>query len=61
MTLDDAMAQLLSIFVSAVGLIVARLIARYLPEDPDPIPRRRRSRPDPDQPAADTAQAGDEH
>jgi hypothetical protein len=39
MTMDDVAAQLLSILVSAFGLVIFRLIARYLPEDPPPVPR----------------------
>ncbi|MGW3275488.1 hypothetical protein ACWDFH_29070 [Streptomyces kronopolitis] len=39
MTMSDVAAQVLSIFVSAIGLIVFRLIAKYLPEDPPPAPR----------------------
>lgn len=42
MTLSDVAAQMVSIFVSALGLVIFRLIARYLPEDPDPVPRPRR-------------------
>lgn len=40
MTMSDVAAQVLSIFVSAIGLIVFRLIAKYLPEDAPPAPRR---------------------
>lgn len=39
MTMSDVAAQMLSIFVSAIGLVIFRLIARYLPEDPPPVPR----------------------
>ncbi|MET8342412.1 hypothetical protein OIU91_17030 [Streptomyces sp. NBC_01456] len=39
MTMSDVAAQMLSIFVSAIGLIIFRLIAKYLPEDPPPAPR----------------------
>ncbi|MFV0135448.1 hypothetical protein ACLGIH_19890 [Streptomyces sp. HMX87] len=42
MTMSDVAAQIVSIFVSALGLVIFRLIAKYLPEDPDPIPRPRR-------------------
>jgi len=45
MTMSDVAAQLLSIFVSALGLVIFRLIARYLPEDPEQVPRSRRRRP----------------
>ena len=45
MTMSDVAAQLLSIFVSALGLVIFRLIARYLPEEPDEAPRSRRRRP----------------
>lgn len=44
MNLSDVAAQLLSIFVSAIGLVIFRLIARYLPEDPEPVTRPRRKR-----------------
>ncbi|UXX94052.1 hypothetical protein N7U49_21850 [Streptomyces sp. AD2-2] len=39
MTMSDVAAQVLSIFVSAIGLAIFRLIAKYLPEDPPPVPR----------------------
>ncbi|MGW1261140.1 hypothetical protein ACWD7Y_04165 [Streptomyces drozdowiczii] len=39
MTMSDVAAQLLSILVSAFGLVLFRLIAKYLPEDPPPVPR----------------------
>jgi hypothetical protein len=42
MTVSDVAAQIVSIFVSALGLVIFRLIAKYLPEDPDPVPRPRR-------------------
>lgn len=42
MTMSDVAAQIVSIFVSALGLVIFRLIAKYLPEDPDPVPRPRR-------------------
>lgn len=44
MTISDVAAQVVSIFISALGLVVFRLIAKYLPEDPDPVPRPRRRR-----------------
>ncbi|MFE4527059.1 hypothetical protein ACFRMO_07660 [Streptomyces anulatus] len=45
MTMSDVAAQIVSIFVSALGLVIFRLIAKYLPEDPDPVPRTRRRHP----------------
>ncbi|WP_274032467.1 hypothetical protein [Streptomyces sp. MMBL 11-1] len=45
MTMSDVAAQIVSIFVSALGLVIFRLIAKYLPEDPDPVPRPRRRHP----------------
>jgi len=39
MNVSDVVAQIVSIFISALGLIVFRLIARFLPEDPAPVPR----------------------
>ncbi|MEV6310036.1 hypothetical protein AB0M10_15725 [Streptomyces sp. NPDC051840] len=39
MTMSDVAAQMLSILVSAAGLVIFRLIAKYLPEDPPPVPR----------------------
>lgn len=48
MTMSDVAAQLASIFVSAIGLVIFRLIARYLPEDPKPVPRPRRENTDGD-------------
>ncbi|MFE5853245.1 hypothetical protein ACFQ61_08485 [Streptomyces sp. NPDC056500] len=45
MTMSDVAAQMLSILVSAVGLVIFRLIAKYLPEDPAPVPRRSREEP----------------
>ena len=39
MNVSDVAAQVVSIFVSALGLIVFRLIARFLPDDPAPVPR----------------------
>ncbi|MGW3860252.1 hypothetical protein ACWEDZ_02040 [Streptomyces sp. NPDC005047] len=44
MTMSDVAAQMLSILVSAIGLVIFRLIAKYLPEDPDPVPQPRRKR-----------------
>ncbi|WP_369042185.1 hypothetical protein [Streptomyces sp. Midd1] len=55
MTMSDVAAQILSIFVSALGLVIFRLIAKYLPEDPDPVPRTRRK------PAHDDSSEDDEH
>ena len=46
--MSDVAAQLASIFVSAIGLVIFRLIARYLPEDPAPVPRSRRRNNDGD-------------
>lgn len=46
MTMSDVAAQLTSILVSALGLVIFRLIAKYLPEDPDPVPRRRPAPPE---------------
>lgn len=40
MTMSDVAAQMLSILVSAFGLVIFRLIAKYLPEDPPPVPRK---------------------
>ncbi|MFD9815086.1 hypothetical protein [Streptomyces sp. NPDC059080] len=40
MTMSDVAAQMLSILVSAIGLVLFRLIAKYLPEDPAPVPRQ---------------------
>jgi hypothetical protein len=37
--MSDVAAQLLSILVSAFGLVIFRLIAKYLPEDPPPVRR----------------------
>lgn len=45
MTMSDVAAQILSIVVSALGLVIFRLIAKYLPDDPDPVPRTRRKHP----------------
>lgn len=42
MTMSDVAAQIVSIFVSALGLVIFRLIAKYLPEDPEPVARPRR-------------------
>ncbi|MFF8283381.1 hypothetical protein ACF06W_11730 [Streptomyces albus] len=42
MTMSDVAAQVVSIFVSALGLAIFRLIAKYLPEEP-PSPRQPRS------------------
>ncbi|WP_329272057.1 hypothetical protein [Streptomyces sp. NBC_01451] len=42
MTMSDVAAQMLSILVSAIGLVIFRVIAKYLPEDPEPVPRPRR-------------------
>lgn len=42
--MSDVAAQMLSILVSAIGLVIFRLIAKYLPEDPDPVPQPRRKR-----------------
>ncbi|WP_328749251.1 MULTISPECIES: hypothetical protein [unclassified Streptomyces] len=39
MNMSDVAAQMLSIFVSAIGLVIFRLIAKYLPDDPPPVPR----------------------
>lgn len=39
MNMSDVAAQLVSILVSAFGLVLFRLIAKYLPEDPAPVPR----------------------
>ncbi|MFH9731922.1 hypothetical protein [Streptomyces sp. NPDC017260] len=57
MTLNDVAAQVLSIFVSAIGLVIFRLIAKYLPEDPDPVPRTRRTPADPADPEDDAGRA----
>lgn len=46
MTMSDVAAQIVSILVSALGLVIFRLIAKYLPEDPAPVARPRR-KPDP--------------
>ncbi|MGW3764252.1 hypothetical protein [Streptomyces sp. NPDC005131] len=51
MTMSDVAAQMLSILVSAFGLVIFRLIAKYLPEDPPPVPR---------QLSADKPEAGEE-
>lgn len=42
MTMSDVAAQMLSILISAIGLVIFRLIAKYLPEDPEPVVRTRR-------------------
>ncbi|MFF7676652.1 hypothetical protein [Actinacidiphila glaucinigra] len=42
MNMSDLAAQMLSILASAIGLVIFRLIAKYLPEDPEPVPRPRR-------------------
>ncbi|MFE2539101.1 hypothetical protein [Actinacidiphila glaucinigra] len=42
MNMSDMAAQMVSILVSALGLVIFRLIAKYLPEDPEPVPRPRR-------------------
>ncbi|MEV5265236.1 hypothetical protein [Streptomyces werraensis] len=52
-SMDDVVAQFLSIFVSAVGLVVFRLIAKYLPEDPAPVPRPKEPAPEDDSDGAD--------
>lgn len=58
MTLSDVAAQLASMFVSALGLVIFRLIARYLPEDPPPVPKsRRENSPDGDDSQDNNAQA----
>ncbi|MEV8601756.1 hypothetical protein AB0465_17975 [Streptomyces griseoviridis] len=44
MNLNDVAAQVVSILISAMGLALIRLIARFVPEDPPPVPR------DPDTP-----------
>lgn len=43
--MSDVAAQVVSIFISAFGLVVFRVIAKYLPEDPDPVPRPRKRHP----------------
>ncbi|MEU0213694.1 hypothetical protein ABZ281_00750 [Streptomyces sp. NPDC006265] len=42
MTMSDVAAQMVSILISAIGLVIFRLIAKYLPEDPEPVVRPRR-------------------
>ncbi|MFC9505357.1 hypothetical protein [Streptomyces sp. NPDC057002] len=44
MNFTDVTAQVVSIFISAMGLALIRLIAKFVPEDPPPVPR------DPDTP-----------
>lgn len=44
MNFNDVAAQVVSIFISAMGLALIRLIAKFVPEDPPPVPR------DPDTP-----------
>lgn len=56
MTMSDVAAQMLSILISAIGLVVFRLIAKYLPEDPEPVVRPRRKRMHPDDSEDDDAQ-----
>ncbi|MGW3153668.1 hypothetical protein [Streptomyces sp. NPDC001089] len=53
MTMSDVAAQILSILISAFGLVIFRLIARYLPEDPTPVPRPRKKRDHVDDSEAD--------
>lgn len=45
MNLTDLAAQVISIFISALGLAVFRLIAKYVPDDPPPVPRPPEDRP----------------
>lgn len=52
MNIEDTVAQVVSIFVSALGLVVFRLIDRILPDDPVPIPR---ANPDTDTPESEEA------
>lgn len=40
--MSDVAAQMVSILISAIGLVIFRLIAKYLPEDPEPVVRPRR-------------------
>ncbi|WNI17574.1 hypothetical protein [Actinacidiphila sp. ITFR-21] len=54
MNMSDVAAQMVSILVSAIGLVIFRLIARYIPEDPPPVPRR----PDHDAEIEPTAEKG---
>ncbi|MFJ9719927.1 hypothetical protein ACIRPQ_29045 [Streptomyces sp. NPDC101213] len=51
MSMSDVAAQLSSILVSALGLVIFRLIARYLPDDPPPTPPAPRKPADGDDPA----------
>ncbi|MEW1922312.1 hypothetical protein [Streptomyces sp. NPDC088360] len=39
MNFNDVAAQVVSIFISAMGLALIRLIAKFVPEEPPPIPR----------------------
>ncbi|WP_167503129.1 hypothetical protein [Streptomyces malaysiensis] len=39
MTMSDVAAQMVSICVSAIGIVIFRIIARYLPEEPPPRSR----------------------
>ncbi|MEU1552097.1 hypothetical protein ABZ517_05170 [Streptomyces scabiei] len=39
MNFNDVAAQVVSIFISAMGLALLRLIAKFVPEDPPPVPR----------------------
>ncbi|MEU9050211.1 hypothetical protein AB0D37_07360 [Streptomyces sp. NPDC048384] len=43
--MSDVAAQMVSIFVSAIGLVLFRLISRFIPEEPPP--RARDIPPDP--------------
>ena len=49
MTMSDVAAQMLSILISAFGLVIFRLIAKYLPEDPEPVVRHRKKPAHPDE------------
>ncbi|MET7814273.1 hypothetical protein ABZT26_25920 [Streptomyces sp. NPDC005395] len=57
MTMSEVGAQLVSILVSALGLVIFRIVDRYLPEDPAPVPREDPTPP----PTDDSTTEGPQH
>ncbi|MGI5136345.1 MULTISPECIES: hypothetical protein [unclassified Streptomyces] len=39
MSFNNVAAQLVSMLISVLGLVLFRFVARFVPEDPPPVPR----------------------